>query len=447
MKKTSHRGTGAQRKMEEEKKNHGVLLSWWTAWSFAVLRTASRSFMEEEQQESKKIFKSLSSFFSFLFSPCSSVYSSVFSVVFCFLFFLSSFCFAQTARPWWYTLEQGKTLFRGGAYGNALMTFEDARRERIAYYTRLEQDFIAFLSDPYVRQLGDSLEFVERYIAENQDTRTAMALTELYYRVPRESLKGSVTQALAGFDHLKVYPEADYWLAETYRVEGELGLALRLYERAWNNRALLEAPGFAVDIVYKIVDVQRVSRNYNEMERWAIGIIEGPEPYGDDLWVTTSRTNIRAAMARILENDGIERFLTLYRHRNTGVEKAHRLLGFYYYAVGRYIPAFEHLMFAFLIQNSLLIDEIIRREFDFEFTSLEDLMGLVRLRPELLAYIEETEYYRTIYYFASALYATGRNRPAAQLWAFLSRSGDAGEWGNRARRSPTPYVESVVEMP
>ena len=367
--------------------------------------------------------------------------------------FIAGTSFAQTARPWWYTLEQGKTLFRGGAYGNALMTFEDARRERIAHFTRLEQDFITLLSTPYVRQFGDTLEFVERYIVENQDNRSANVLSELYYRIPRDSLKGSVTQALAELDRLKSYPEAEFWMAETYRVEGELGLALLQYERAWNNRSLLEAPGFAVDILYKIADVHRIRRNYPEMERWALQIIEAPQPYGDNLWTGTTDSEIRATMAlraammRILENDGIDRFLTLYRHRNTGVESAHRLLGFYYYGTGRYIPAAEHLMFAFLIQNSLLIDEIIRREYDFEFTSLEDLMELVGLRPELLTYVEETEYYRTAYYLASALFATGKTRPASQLWAFLSRSGDAGEWGNRARRSPSPYVETVVEMP
>jgi hypothetical protein len=377
------------------------------------------------------------------------------TIVFGFTIFIlvTGTSFSQTQRPWWLTLEQGKTLFRGGAYGNALLTFEDARRERIAHYTRLEQDLITLLSLPYVRLMEDSLEFVERYIVENHETRAAEALAELYYRVPRDSLKGSVTQALAELDRLKGYPEADFWVAETLREEGELGLALLQYERAWNNRALLEAPGFAIDILYKIADVQRVRQNYNEMERWALQIIEAPEPYGDRLWAGTSENETRAALAmraamlRILENDGIDRFLTLYRHRNTGVESAHRLLGFYYYSKGRYPLATEHLLFAFLIQNSLLIDEIIRREYDFDFTNLENLLEFVRVRPELLAFIEETEYYRTIYYLASALYATGRTRPATQLWTFLTRSSDAGEWGSRARRSPTPYIEPVIEMP
>ena len=266
--------------------------------------------------------------------------SPSFSVVFCLLFVLvAGAAFAQQAqRPWWFTLEQGKTLFRGGAYGNALMTFEDARRQRIAHFTRLEQDFITLLSLPSVRPMEDSLEFVEVYIADNRETRAATALTELYYRVPRASLGGSVAQALAGFDRLKSYPEADYWLAETHRVEGELSLALSLYERAWNNRALLEAPAFAVDILYRMADVQRTRQNYNEMERWIREIIEGPEPYGDSMW-TPATGNLRVAMTRILENEGVDRFLVLYRNRNTGVERAHRLLGFFYYATGRYIPA------------------------------------------------------------------------------------------------------------
>jgi hypothetical protein len=100
-------------------------------------------------------------------------------------------------------------------------------------------------------------------------------------------------------------------------------------------------------------------------------------------------------------------------------------------------------MCAFLIQNTVMINEIIRQDFDFTFTSLENLESLANPRPGLLAFRDETEYYRTAYYLSSALYAGGKNRPAAQLWAFLARSNNAGEWGNRARRYPSPFVESL----
>ena len=104
-------------------------------------------------------------------------------------------------------------------------------------------------------------------------------------------------------------------------------------------------------------------------------------------------------------------------------------------------------MFAFLIQNTVLIDEVIRRQYDFNFTSLDNLMDNIRSRLELVSFLDETEYYRTIYYLASAFYASGRTRPASELWAFLAGSRDAGEWGNRARRNPTPYIERAIEMP
>jgi tetratricopeptide (TPR) repeat protein len=353
---------------------------------------------------------------------------------------------AQT--PWWFTLEQGKLYYRSGAYGNALTAFEDARRARYDQYSRMEQDFIAFLSSYDVRRLGDSLEFVEAYLSNRRDAAAAAVLEEVYFRVPKSSLNNSVKRVLEELDRLKSYPEAEYWLAETYMAEGELILALRLYQRALQDKALLETPGFETEILYKITEIHRLRQNYQEMEKLAKEIIEGRSITGtlrDELWAGGSPSLTRAAMIRILENDGVNRFLTLYRHHNPLTEKAHRLLGFFYYASNRYPTAAEHLMFAFLIQNTVLIDEIIRREYDFTFTNLNDLMVFVRARPELVSFMEESEYYRTVFYLASALFATGKTRPSRELWSFLASSPDSGEWGERARRNPTPYAERTVD--
>jgi len=154
-----------------------------------------------------------------------------FSVVFIILISGVSYAQQSAGQPWWYTLEQGKLFYRNGSYGDALLTFEDARRQRIAQFTRLEEDFIFLLSIPEVRRYGDTLEYVEKYISDRRETAAAAALNELYYRVPKETINGSVSRALKELDHLKSYPEAEYWLGETYRAEGELGLALRQYER------------------------------------------------------------------------------------------------------------------------------------------------------------------------------------------------------------------------
>jgi len=386
-------------------------------------------------------------------SPCKEWINK--KILFGFFLLLLFGGLTSAQQPWWFTLEQGKQYFRSGSYGNALIAFEDARRSRLDQFTRMEQDLILLLSNPNVRPLGDSLEFVERYIDANKEAVPAAALAELYYRIPKDSLGGSVKRALEEIDRLKSYPEADYWLGEAYKAEGELSMALRQYQRAWENRILLETPGFETEILHKITDIHRMRREYQEMEKQANEIIEGNDSSGnprDIYWAknssgSSSLTQVRSAMARILENEGVNRFLTLYRYSNNLTEKTHRLLGFFYYASNRYSPAAEHLMFAFLIQNTVIIDNVVRSEFDFTFTSLEDLLASARSRVEINAYLEDTEYYRTIYYLASALYATGKARPASQLWSFLASSSAAGEWGNRARRYPGPFIDRAIEMP
>ncbi|MDR2617654.1 MAG: hypothetical protein LBC62_02180 [Treponema sp.] len=364
------------------------------------------------------------------------------------MFFFSVPLLAQETRPWWYTLEQGKLFFRNGAYGNALVAFDDARRAREAQFSRMEQDMINLLSRPEVRRFGDSLERVEAYISETKQSAAALALDELYHRLPKASLGGSANRVPEALDRLKAYPEAEYWLGETYRVEGELALALRQYQIAYARRDLLEIPSFEVEILYKIADIHRLRTEYQDMEKTVLEILEGTGPDGavrDSFWDQDQR---RAAMTRMLENDGLSRFLTLYRYNNTSVERAHRLLGFFYFSSSRHLPAAEHLMFAFLIQNTVIIEEVIRGRFDFTFTTLGALMEEIRRNNRFEAFLEETEYFRTAYYLGSALFAAGKQKPARELWDFLASAPEAGEWRVRSlSQLRSPYIEKALEMP
>lgn len=371
-----------------------------------------------------------------------------------FLFLFSPFfAFSQansSPRPWWYTLEQGKLYFRDGAYGDALLAFEDARRQRRARFTRMEQDFINLLSVPEVRRLGDSLDRVETYMAERNYPDAVEALGELYYRVPRESLNNSAAQALSALGSLKDYPEAEYWIGETYRAEGELGVALSQFQKAYEQRNLLENPRFDVTLQYKIADIHKIRQEYTQMERTLLGILKEPAAGGearDSLWADDT-SFAKNALFRTLENEGISRFLTLYRYNNTEVETAHRLLGFYYYAVGRHSQAKEHLMFAFLIQNTIVLEEIIRRQYDFTFTGLEDIMAAIRRNSLPASYIEEADYYKTAYYLGASLFAGGQLAAARPLWVFLSGQDRAGEWRGRAQTQlRSPFVERAIELP
>jgi tetratricopeptide (TPR) repeat protein len=307
----------------------------------------------------------------------------------------------------------------------------------------MEQDMIILLSIPEVRRFRDALDLIEIYIDERGQINARQALDELYYRVPKASLGNSAQNTLTQLNRLKDYPEAEYWIGETYRAEGELGIALRQYQKAYDQRAFLETPGFAVELLYKMADIYRIRQDYAEMERTLLEILKE-----DTLWEQNSGTFVRTAMTRTLENDGIDRFLTLYRYNNPRMLRAHQLLGYYYSATGRHVHAVDHLIFVFLIQNSIVIDEITRSRFDFTFTTLDELLTEVLTRPSLAAYFEETEYFKTMYYLGTAFLGDGKPAPARVFWNALSREANAGEWRNRAlSQLRNPVIERAQEMP
>ena len=365
--------------------------------------------------------------------------------------------FAQTQRDWWYTLERGKLMFRQGDYGNALLAFEDARRQRRAMYERMERNLISLLSLREVRRIGDSLDWVERYIYEKRYADAASALEELYYRIPKESLHNSASAALTALGTLKDYPEAEYWIGETYLIEGELNLAYSQFQKTLALRQTLENPDFATELLYKIAAICRIRQDYNEMERTLLSILstdrlwagsENNEPDGNGQEAVRPVHFEKQSMTRTLENNGINRFLMLYRYRSTETIDAHRLLGFYYYASGRHSRAEEHLMFAFLIQNTVIIEEVIRNRYDFTFTTLEELSVEINRYPLLAEYAEKNEYYKIAYYLGASLYGNGKAASARELWNFLSVQNNAGEWRVRAQSQlRNPQVERMVEMP
>ena len=365
---------------------------------------------------------------------------------------------AQTQRDWWYTLERGKQMFRQGDYGNALLAFEDARRQRRAMYERMERDLIELLSINEVRRLGDSLDLVERFIEDRHYAAAAEALQELYYRIPRGTFDNSATAALNALGALGDYPEAELWIGETYLIEGELSLALSQFQKALAMRQHMENPGYATELMYKIAAIRRVRQEYNEMEKVLLSILGadslwssgGSEGSGGEVQVQagTSRSFAKQAMTRTLETNGIDRFITLYRYSSDESVEAHRLLGYFYYTSGRHSRAQEHLMFAFLIQNTVIIDEVIRRRFDFTFTTLEALAAEMNRAPLLVEYTQKNEYYQTAYYLGSSLYGNGKTAAARSLWNFLATQSRAGEWQTRAQAQlRSPSVERAMEMP
>jgi tetratricopeptide (TPR) repeat protein len=352
-------------------------------------------------------------------------------------------CTLLFAQSYWYTLEQGKTFFRNQDYGNALIAFEDARQQRQNMYTKMEQDFIAVLSLPEVRRFNDSLNSVESYVNNQHIINVSKALNELYYRVEKASLNNSSNAALKALGTLKKYPEAEYWIGEVFRAEGELGVAIEQYQRAYDLRNQLEIPDFAQSILYRIADLRQIRQEYTLMENTYLEILKD-----DTLWSGIDNTFVKESMARVLTNEGIDQFLLVYRYNEYRVERAHRELGLYYYISGRHVKAVDHLLFSFLIQNSIIIQNLLDNQFDYSFSTAQDLIERIIADESLQEYVTEIEYYKTIYYLGGSYYGNGNVSLARSFWQLLADKPETGEWGARAKSQlENPFIEKINEMP
>lgn len=348
--------------------------------------------------------------------------------------------FAQEDPPW-LVLEKGKQFFRKGEYGEALSYFEQARDLQKKRYERLREDFITILSVAEVRRLGDSLSDVERYISEKKLQRGNEIIQELHYRSSSERLKNSVQQALEILKELQQYPEAEYWIGEVYRVTGETAIALMQYKKAYDQRSSLQEPDFALHILYTMADVYKARGEYVEYEKKLFLILEKDTWWRED-------TFIKKAMQKTLFEEGIEKFLTIYRYNKSLFEKAHRYLGFYYYQTGRYERAAEHFIFSFLIQNTLLIEELKRQVFEYTYTTYPDMLGRLIKVPTTLEYVKTEEYFKMLYYGAASFYAVGERSLAQRIWGYVVTYSPEREWKNRSNRQlQSPFIEPVNDKP
>jgi hypothetical protein len=355
---------------------------------------------------------------------------------------------ARENAPYWYKLERGKHLFRSGSYGEALTLFEEARNDRQILYENHRSAVLTLLSLPEVRAMEDNLDRITAFAEERYYTAATAAFAELFFRIPREELHGAASASLDLFDRLKAYPEAEFWIGEVYRVEGTVSIAAKQYERALsmteNLKGNLADSALETEMLFHLASFQKINGNYNEMERRLTQILEH-----DTLWSEESSSFMRNAMHRTLENEGVDRFLLMYRHQNPVTEKAHRLLGEYFYQSGRHLRAAEHYLFAWLIASTTVIEAYQSKLIDaFKFSTLSAVTSALSRRPDITAYMSEVEYYKTAYYLGASLYGAGRENAARSVWNYLAGEANSGEWRVRAQRQlRSPEIEDPVPLP
>lgn len=288
-----------------------------------------------------------------------------------------------------------------------------------------------------------------------------------------------------------VYPEVEYWIGRVYEEEGEFLLAEEQYKRAYEQRRFLYIRDQQYEIAYRLAQLYYHRQRWNEYEDILLGLIE------EERQSNTQVLEQEHSLIRVLKEEGLDQLLYLYRRDFSHSLPALVQLGEYYYLNGQSRSALLYNMYSVMAQFSQAVEGIrdIHGEFqfprdmdqlrqwdplsmaeimeeqirvfdgDFSFPR-EDLSenienqdemlerGLAYLeskgrpflfspilytlektqvRPQIGTYLEEQQFFRSLYYLGMSLYSEGYPQEAGRIWYVLSEWDPAGHWSEMAK--------------
>jgi tetratricopeptide (TPR) repeat protein len=226
--------------------------------------------------------------------------------------------------------------------------------------------------------------------------------------------------------------------ARVYEQEGELDLAEKYYYASLEKGGF-DVPDEAYAVRYRLAAMYERRKNYKKYEDTLLEILSGHAMYAQARYARLRDSYVSTLLAR-----GFDSLALLYRVPLDFAQEAHRDLGAFYCRTGRGQSALLHLAFANLAVVSTLSDELKRLDPDYGFRGLEDALKRGAFRPELRDFLQRTEFFRSLYFLASALYGQGRGEEARKIWGIAADYG-AGEWKTWSRNQLlAPRAEPLI---
>ncbi len=256
--------------------------------------------------------------------------------------------------------------------------------------------------------------------------------------------KGEYGQAMRIFRSVleqdRISPEAHYWIGRIFEEEGEYSLAEEQYRRALEFRRQLYVMDYEIRIRERLARLYKEKGDYAEFEKALTEILLMDVDYS-----SRESEAMRAAMIRILTDQGLEKVVELYRLDKAEYFLANAELGLFYYRTGRYMDAVRHLLSGGLTVISRTIRHLeVRRPF-LEYTGLTDLFRNAMDEEEGAEYLEKSRIDALLYYLGASLYAAGELGSFRQVMELVRDAFPGSVWRSRAiAQLADPSIEPVI---
>jgi tetratricopeptide (TPR) repeat protein len=211
------------------------------------------------------------------------------------------------------------------------------------------------------------------------------------------------------------FPEAEMAIGDIYFQEGAFALAKRQYEKAFELRKGMEIAEEKYSVLYRLADLHEIQELYADMDRYLQQVLED-QPY----FMEEQYSSFRDAFLSTYDEKGLDHLFKLYRMEGVAFSvPAHAKLGWFYYRTGRPLSIL-HSLFALDIMITESMKELRRVQPGFTFTTTEAFLDSALERDNIRQYLVSGEFFKTLYYLATASYAASRPSLAEPIWRLLA---------------------------
>jgi tetratricopeptide (TPR) repeat protein len=237
-----------------------------------------------------------------------------------------------------------------------------------------------------------------------------------------------------------IFPEAEMAIGDVFKEEGEVDLARRQYEKAYNLRTAFYIADSKYDVLYKLADLFGDQDLFKLMEDRLNEVVADDKHFQE-----TPSFQLRTQIEKLFFEKGLDRVLMLYTFDDTFSTNAHSELGWFYYRTGRYALSVSHLLYSVVYRMSEIKSYMKERDVEFEFLGLKDLLDEVRGNADANAYLKGAGLFKDLYYLAGATYTSGYPQHSMEIWKLISESTTAGNYQGLSRRQlKAPFVEPML---
>lgn len=324
------------------------------------------------------------------------------------------------------TLNSAQIAFENHNYGEALKLAEEAkliRKERNFYeISLLENSF----KPAEVKYAGDSIADTLKVLEDRQDY-DAIEIIDWYSKVVKnfdfDDSKSKILEYLRG---LSEYPEADYLIANIYKLEGEYELAIRYYNQCLKNSTVLDNINDRYDILYDLADISYTMKNYDQYEKDLLLILAQDKTFKDKVLINAMKNTLAGNKKNCLE-----KFFQLYRNENANTLKAYYKISEYYrkFDINK---ALDTSMICVITAFTKINSVIQKRDPEYSYKNIESFFVELQQYPDIIEWGIENDVWRCFYNLADDAYTTHYTDFSIQLFKLIKDYSPEPYWSEKS---------------